>query len=81
MVSQRPVSLNKFSGHVQRARKGQVMHSHVRSGDSGNKIVSHQSGRRPKPLYQARESSQIPLCLLPVQFLQKMEIFEAFVIS
>ena len=33
-----------------------------------------------KPLYQARESSLVPLGLLSVPFLQKMDIYEAFVI-
>ena len=33
-----------------------------------------------KLLYQARESSLVPLYLLTVHFLQKMYIYEAFVI-
>ena len=33
-----------------------------------------------KPLYQARECSLIPLCLLTFQLLQKTLIYEAFVI-
>ena len=35
---------------------------------------------RRKPLYQARESSLVPDCLLTVHFLQKTQIYEAFVI-
>ena len=32
-----------------------------------------------KPLFQARESSLVPLCLHPVQFMHKTQIYEAFV--
>ena len=32
-----------------------------------------------KPLYQARESSLVPLCLHPAHFMHKSQIYEAFI--